>query len=354
VTDRDYSSLTRPVTALEVKQFRRWARSTGWIATARAPVSPLAVVVGILACVVAFVAFGSFFSVFASILTEGTAAERITPVVVPVLFVAVAAGLAGTVWRGWAGTPKTWDKRLRLREFAAARNSTYAGHLPDPGYPGMIFGIGTSRSVYDSVRADTGRALEVANYRYTVRRDKTSTVYRWGYLALRLDRRLPHMVLDATSNNLLFGSSLPRRFGKDSVLSLEGDFDRHFTLYCPQEYGRDALYVFTPDLMALLIDESSAFDVEIVDDWMFVYSTKPFDLVQPAVWQRLDRIVDTVGTKTLRQTERYADDRVSDPRLNVVAPQGRRIRAGIAPGAVVLSAIGVAGVVAFHALRIWG
>jgi hypothetical protein len=218
----------------------------------------------------------------------------------------------------------------------------------------MIFGIGTDRRSYDSVRATSGRALDVANYRYTVKRDKSSTVYRWGYLALKLDRRLPHMVLDATSNNLLFGSNLPRRFGKDSILSLEGDFDRYFTLYCPPEYGRDALYVFTPDLMALLIDESSAFDVEIVDDWMFVYSTVPFDLVQPAVWQRLDRIVDTVGAKTLRQIARYADDRVSDPGLNIVAPQGRRMRRGIAPGAVVLSIVGIVGVGMFHAVRLLG
>jgi hypothetical protein len=354
VTDRDYSALTRAVTAEEVNQFRRWARSSGWIDTARAPVSPLTIIGAIVGGTIAFVILGGFFNVFASIFTSGTAAEGIGTVAVPVLFTAIAAGLALTAWRAWTGTTKTWNKRLRLREFAAARTSTYAGHLPDPTYPGMIFGIGTSRSAYDSVRADTGRPVEVANYRYTVKRDKSSSVYRWGYLALKLDRRLPHMVLDATSNNLLFGSNLPRRFGKDSALSLEGDFDRYFTLYCPPEYGRDALYVFTPDLMALLIDESSAFDVEIVDDWMFIYSTEPFDLLQPAVWQRLDRIVDTVGSKTLRQTERYADERVADARLNLVAPQGRRIHRGLAPGAIVMSLIGIGGVTAFHALRLWG
>lgn len=43
------------------------------------------------------------------------------------------------------------------------------------------------------------------------------------------------------------------------MLSLEGDFDRYFTLYCPGDYERDALYVFTPDLLALLIDESRHF-----------------------------------------------------------------------------------------------
>lgn len=353
MTVADYSALTRPVPAAEVRQFRAWARSTGWVDTARPPVSAARVIVIVVVGIVAFSIFGGFFSVIASLLLEGTPAAGAASVVVPLLLLALAGGLAVTAWRAWTGASATWEKRLRLREFAAARNSTYTGYLPAPPYPGMIFDIGSGRVAYDSVRANTGRPLDIANYRYTVRQGKSSTTYRWGYLALQLDRRLPHMVLDATSNNLIFGSTLPQSFGKDAVLSLEGDFDRYFTLYAPPEYGRDALYVFTPDLMALLIDESSAFDVEIVDDWMFVYSTKPFDLLQSAVWQRLDRIVETVGAKTLSQTGRYADERVADRSLNVVAPQGRRLRRRIGPAAVVVAVAAFAWL-AFDLWRILG
>ncbi|MET0842318.1 MAG: hypothetical protein ABWY23_00610 [Mycetocola sp.] len=319
--------------------------------TTRPPVSAAQVVFVVLFVVFLLVILAMMASIAGSVLSRSVLTGA--GVLAPIVLLGLVAATAVAAWRGWTGTAATWEKRLRLREFASVRGCSYGAHLSSPAYPGMIFDIGTDRRSYDSVRATSGRALDVANYRYTVKRDKSSTVYRWGYLALKLDRRLPHMVLDATSNNLLFGSSLPRRFGKSSALSLEGDFDRYFTLYCPPEYGRDALYVFTPDLMALLIDESSAFDVEIVDDWMFVYSTEPFDLLQPAVWQRLDRIVDTVGSKTLRQTERYADERADDPRLNIVAPQGRRIRSGMSPAAIALFVAGLLGFVAFHALRIW-
>lgn len=342
MTLTDYSALSRPVSAEEIRHFRHWAKTSGWIRTTRAAVSALQVIVIVIVAAVAFSVFASFLSFFVSLATHGTAAEGPVAVLLPLVLLGVMAGLAVAAWRGWNGTPATWEKRLRLREFAAARSSTYTGVIAAPPYPGMIFGIGTSREAYDSVRANTGRALDVGNYRYTVKQGKSSTTYRWGYVALRLDRRLPHMVLDAASNNLLFGSNLPRSFEKDSVLSLEGDFDRYFTLYCPPEYGRDALYVFTPDLMALLIDESSAFDVEIVDDWMFVYSTKPFDLLQPSVWHRLDHIVQTVGSKTLDQTRLYSDERVADRTLNIVAPQGQRIRRGVAPGAVFFAIVAVA------------
>jgi hypothetical protein len=121
-------------------------------------------------------------------------------------------------------------------------------------------------------------------------------------------------------------SNLPVSFDRSQVLHLEGDFDQHFTLYAPKEYERDALYVFTPDLMALLIDETGDFDVEIVDDWMFIYSARPFNLLSPVTYERMRRIVATVGAKTLRQTARYADERVGDRLVNQVAPQGRRLK----------------------------
>jgi hypothetical protein len=138
------------------------------------------------------------------------------------------------------------------------------------------------------------------------------------------------MLLDSRANNGMFGSSnLPSAFRRDQVLSLEGDFDRYFTLYCPRQYERDALYVFTPDLMALLIDEAAPYDVEIIDRWLFVYAARPFPLADPHTYQRLLRIVATVGRKALSQTDRYRDERVGDFDANIVAPAGRRLRSGI-------------------------
>jgi len=89
--------------------------------------------------------------------------------------------------------------------------------------------------------------------------------------------------------------------------------------------------------MALLIDEASPFDVEIVDDWMFVYSNAAFPPAQPAVYQRLFRIVETVGAKTLTQTDRYQDDRAAAPfAANIVAPQGARLKRNVSVGAILL------------------
>lgn len=128
---------------------------------------------------------------------------------------------------------------------------------------------------------------------------------------------LPNIVLDATSNDGLFGASnLPSRFDRDQRLSLEGDFDRYFSLYCPVGYERDALYLFTPDIMARFIDNAAAVDVEIVDDWLFLYARRPFATLDPATWAWLFSVVAALLDK-FDQWARWRDERLT---MDAAAP----------------------------------
>jgi hypothetical protein len=109
--------------------------------------------------------------------------------------------------------------------------------------------------------------------------------------------------------------------------------------------------VFTPDLMALLIDEAGAFDVEVVDDWMFVYAQAPFRMGDAPQLQRMLRIVDTVGATTVDRTDYYADERVGDRRANLVAPQGARLRRGVPWATIIVSVVVVAAWLAMSLVR---
>ena len=122
---------------------------------------------------------------------------------------------------------------------------------------------------------------------------------------------LPHIVLDSTGNNSVFGSNLPVTFDADQLLGLEGDFDRHFSLYCPADYERDALYLFTPDIMARFIDNAAVLDVEIVDDWLFLYGkrqvlhARPGDVGMAVLHRgRAPRQVRPVGAVARREAAR--------------------------------------------------
>ena len=218
--------------------------------------------------------------------------------------------------------------------FAAANALSYKKEGGHPAFGGAVFEYLQDNAVTDVFTSDTvevgtitgrvggSQTSENKGWTVTVSYD-TSAVKSYGYLAIKLERAVPQLVLDSKRN----GSSIPMMIGGGQKLSLEGDFNTYFTLYAPRGYERDALYIITPDLMALLVDETGDFDVEVVDDMLFVYSTTPFDTASAAVWQRLGRIRDVVGAKAISQTDYYADDRQSAN--NGVGEQGRRLKLGL-------------------------
>jgi hypothetical protein len=217
------------------------------------------------------------------------------------------------------------DKLIRLDRFAAANGMQFVHDLKDPGYSGMIFDEGHSRVLNEAFRLADG--TEIGNYTYVNGNGKNRTTHDYGFVRIPLTRALPHMVLDAKGNNI-FGriSNLPDSFGSDQTLSLEGDFDRHFTLYAPRQYERDALYVFTPDVMAALIDAGKDFDMETIDTNLFIYHDLHFDLTNQDQLNSLFAVIDRVASELRSQSKRYADERVGDRSQNIIAPQGSRLK----------------------------
>lgn len=312
----DPRPLTEPVDRNAVREYTRRLRESGAV---RSSFGSPAVVIAIVIGVVFFLMFGSVFvSIIGSIVSSLAAAstgDMTTPfvfgalgTVLPmiVLFGAIGA-VAFFVVRGNFGRYERW---YRLQRFASANGMSFVPTFASPGLPGMIFGIGSSRLSSDLVRGQQPRFVEFANYQYTTGSGKNRTTHRWGYVAIKLDVPLPHIVLDATSNNSLFGSNLPATFDKDQKLSLEGDFDRFFSLYCPEGYERDALYLFTPDIMARFIDNAAALDVEIVDDWLFLYGKREFSSLDPATWAWLFSVVAALLDK-FAQWARWRDEQLT-------------------------------------------
>jgi hypothetical protein len=76
--------------------------------------------------------------------------------------------------------------------------------------------------------------------------------------------------------------------------------------------------------MAVLIDHAAGFDVEVIDDWLYVYGRTGFDLSDAAVTEFALRLDDALGRGTARQTRRYRDDRSADPAY--VGEGGSRLR----------------------------
>ena len=339
LTHIDYAPLTRPITSAQVRAFRAQIkaeqRADPTIKTGLSTATSIFSIVFLVFFfgIFAFIAIG----VIATLATDPT--NDGSGSIMLLLFLTVFIGIAIFVIVKHFGSGGSWAKWMRLSQFAAANGLQFRSHSANPSYTGMIFNLGDTRFASNHLNSTTGRFFDLGTFQYSTGSGKSRSTHYWGFLALKLDRKLPNMVLDSKENNTLFGSDLPITFKRDQVLSLEGDFDKHFTLYCPKEYEQDALYVFTPDLMALLIDDAGSFDVEIVDDWMFIYTPHPLPPLNAANYARLFNIVQSVGTKTVSQTENYHDDRVGSATANIVAPAGQRLRHGTSIGVLIFGAL---------------
>ena len=319
----DPRPLVEPVDRRAVTSFAQQLRQSGRVSS----FGGLATVVAVFAGVVIVLVFATtFISVIGSLLVsaataaEGGAGAALLFTLLPVVVMAVVITMIIVgIRRGQSAQRERW---YRFDRFAQANGMSYLPGITAPDLPGMIFGIGNSRASSDVVRGERPRFVEFANYSYTTGSGKNRTTHEWGYVAVKLDVPLPHIVLDATGNNSLFGSNLPMTFDKDQRLGLEGDFDEHFSLSCPAGYERDALYLFTPDIMARFIDNAAALDVEIVDDWLFLYGKRRFSTLDPATWAWLFSVVAALLDK-FAQWARWRDDRLlaeAPPMTDAAAP----------------------------------
>jgi len=238
-----------------------------------------------------------------------------------------------------------WTTYIRLHTFAVVNGFTIQNIIYSPPYKGLIFDIGGSRMASNVLSSTKPMTFQIGNYSYVIGSGDDRTTYSYGFVVIQLDRNLPHMVLDSKKNNSkVFGvsfSNLPVSFDKDQVLSLEGDFNNYFTLYAPEKYKSDALYVFSPDLMALFIDESMSFDAEIIDNELYIYSRDTFDVFNIALLQKLFSIVDSVGAKTIHQTSRYKDEKVDKTLVNQVSDSGLRLKKRFSLSKIISIVVGI-------------
>jgi hypothetical protein len=214
-----------------------------------------------------------------------------------------------------------------MEAFTQANGISLLTNVQDPPYTGIIYSHGDTRRINNAYIFPWLNNTEIGNYSYYTGSGKNRSVHTFGYIKLPLPRTLPHMLLDAKSNNF-FGtfSNLPNMFSGDQKLSLEGDFNTYFTLYAPKEYETDALYVFTPDVMQALIESSKEYDVEIIDGTMYMYSNNYYDLSSESELQQLLHIISTLSKEVFEQTDYYADERVGDRTKNITAYEGRRLK----------------------------
>ena len=151
------------------------------------------------------------------------------------------------------------------RQFAETRGFTYHPKGDHAAEAAVMFHQGHGRRMLHVISGQTGdRALRVFSYQFTVGSGKSSRTYPYTVFEFRFASRFPHLYCNQRYNNygVTVGVTVP----------LPAEFEKKFAVRAPKEYEIEALEVFTPDLLAYLLDSEFAHDLEIVDQELLIFT----------------------------------------------------------------------------------
>jgi hypothetical protein len=137
--------------------------------------------------------------------------------------------------------------------------------------------------------------INIGNLYYqTGKRGNETFDHRWGFVAIHLEQTWPPMLLDAKGNDRLGMNGLPFDLAGTQLLTLPGKGAEEFVLWgSPSDLPR-AKKVFTPALIEAMAAGVGTYDAHLVDDWLFIYSRREFDMADPALLAELFGFIDLV------------------------------------------------------------
>jgi hypothetical protein len=114
-----------------------------------------------------------------------------------------------------------------------------------------------------------------------------------------------HIVLDSMLNNSKHSTLKKDKLPKQQV-ELEGNFSKHFELYCNQGQQVIALQAIAPDIMAYLLDHLLSADIEIIDSQVAIIArggAKTLDKLKASVELagQIDKLTRAVSKVTKLQ-----------------------------------------------------
>lgn len=259
----------------------------------------------LLACAsVAYLAIAASIAFY--VLPEGFGLAGPTLVVAQLAAVLLGAGVL-------ASALVTIRRHRRRREMLVARAESlgwvYRADVGDRVWGGSVDeqidrGQRTSQDHLDA--RHTGLPFDSVERTFVVGDGEGATMHTMRAVRIPLPAEAPRIMLRSRRGAGAL-SMLPRRPSGRSELRLEGDFSDVFQVSVPRGYETDALYVLTPDLMAVILDESPDLDLEIVDSTLHVYFPA-IDLTDEEELRRFLTVIAALHDRFGRRTMLYRDE----------------------------------------------
>lgn len=227
------------------------------------------------------------------------------------VYAQVATMLLGAALVAWSTMSISRHRRRRtaLAEIAAALGWRYRADIGDHPWGGSIDeqvdrGYRTAQDHLDARHSAV--PFDSVERTFVVGDGEGATMHTVRAVRIPLPSEAPRIMLRSRRGGGAL-SVLPRRPTGRTRIRLEGDFSDVFDVSVPPGYETDALYVLTPDLMAILVDESADLDLEIVDSTLYVYFPA-VDLTDGEELRRFLTVIAALHDRVGRRTLLYRDE----------------------------------------------
>ena len=155
-----------------------------------------------------------------------------------------------------------------MQQFAAANRFVYQGEGNVEELSGVLFQRGHSRSVEDMVVGERdGRLLRFFFYRYKVGSGKNTQTYSYTVGEITLPGAGPDVVVESRRD---FDFSNYARDGGREVPT-GSPFREYFRLTAPKDFEIEVLEIFTPEVMAVLMDRAAKYNFEFIRDRLYIF-----------------------------------------------------------------------------------
>jgi|SRR3989344_1933595 len=174
----------------------------------------------------------------------------------PLIFAAVIFG----VWIERQARQSFW------KQFAARKGWSYEPWSRTSLELGAMFREGEGREISNVVSGPSdGRSVRIFTYTFYKKRfgEKNSRTYNYTVFAFKFKGHFPHIYLDRIGN--------PYTIKVGKQISVPVEFKEKFRLSAPEGYEIEALQIFTPELLAFILDSSLKHDVELVNQELLLY-----------------------------------------------------------------------------------
>lgn len=192
---------------------------------------------------------------------------------------------------------RRWPGLFRAESFADDNDLVFAIQRDAPEYRGFLFTIPAIESarLYNFTTTSTP-TFETGQFRLSTDATNGRKITRaWGYIAVEIANPAPARAV-LRSRNRASERVLP--LGLAQSIGSASEIDSLFTLYGPDETRPTAIALLTPELIGRLHELEAKYgpiNVELVDNHVFVYSPKKFDMYDPAT---IRMVFDTIASIT--------------------------------------------------------